>query len=93
MAILQTHSPASLRTPLSRPANPGNLTEAARPYLVAGRKGRTAANNTAFIALPQESEDARITGATRSLDRRLLALNLCGSRMSVRAVVETIRIA
>jgi hypothetical protein len=29
-----------------------------------------------LFALPGEPEDARITGGTRSLDRRLLALNL-----------------
>jgi hypothetical protein len=29
-----------------------------------------------FALFPHESEDARITGATRSLYRRLLALNL-----------------
>jgi hypothetical protein len=29
-----------------------------------------------LCALPKEPEDARITGGTRSLDRRLLALNL-----------------
>ena len=28
------------------------------------------------FSMPKESEDARITGGTRSLDRRLLALNL-----------------
>jgi hypothetical protein len=83
MANLQTHLPASLRIP-SRRANPGNLTEDSRPYLIAGRRGRTpAVGKTAFIALPKESEDARITGATRSLDRRLLALNLQGSPMSM----------
>jgi hypothetical protein len=32
-----------------------------------------------LFALPGEPEDARITGGTRSLDRRLLALNLSGS--------------
>ena len=32
-----------------------------------------------FAPLPQEPEDARITGVTRSLTRRLLALNLPGS--------------
>jgi hypothetical protein len=31
-----------------------------------------------LYALPKEPEDARITGGTRSLDRRLLALNLSG---------------
>ncbi len=95
MAILQSKTPASLRThSLSRTANPGNSTEPVRPYLVAGRKGRTpAVGKTAFFALPKESEDARITGATRSLDRRLLALNINGSRMSVKSVASAIRIA
>ena len=32
-----------------------------------------------FSRLPQEPEDARITGVTRSLTRRLLALNLMGT--------------
>lgn len=32
-----------------------------------------------LFALPKEPEDARITGGTRSLDRRLLALNFSGS--------------
>jgi hypothetical protein len=97
MATLQTHGPAS-QVPASlrsntpnRRANPGSLTEATRPYLIAGRKGRTPiVGRTAFIALPKESEDARITGATRSLDRRLLALNLKGSRMSVRTLTDEI---
>jgi hypothetical protein len=31
-----------------------------------------------LFALAKEPEDARLTGGTRSLDRRLLALNLCG---------------
>jgi hypothetical protein len=29
-----------------------------------------------LLSLPKEPEDARLTGGTRSLDRRLLALNL-----------------
>jgi len=32
-----------------------------------------------LFILSKEPEDARITGGTRSLDRRLLALNLSGS--------------
>jgi hypothetical protein len=35
-----------------------------------------------LFTLPKEPEDARITGGTRSLDRRLLALNLSGSRFA-----------
>jgi hypothetical protein len=81
MATLQPHPPSSLRvsapSPRSNvsPVNPS--ADASRPYLVAGRKGRTpAVNKAAFLALPKESEDARITGSTRSLDRRLLGLNM-----------------
>ncbi len=54
-----------------------------RPYLVpftSTKMNRSGRNATAtFLALPRESEDARITGSTRSLDRRLLALNMCGT--------------
>jgi hypothetical protein len=38
-----------------------------------------------LFALPGEPEDARITGGTRSLDRRLLALNLSGSHSTPNA--------
>lgn len=101
MGTLQTHTPSPLRTvsPSQRAGsgNAHNAAEAARPYLIAGRKGRTpAVGKTAFMALPKESEDARITGSTRSLDRRLLGLNVQGSRMSVRsasAEITEIRIA
>jgi hypothetical protein len=34
-----------------------------------------------MFSLPKEPEDARITGGTRSLDRRLLALNFAGPRI------------
>jgi hypothetical protein len=39
-----------------------------------------------LFTLPKEPEDARITGGTRSLDRRLLALNLSGPRLVVKPV-------
>ncbi|HEX9201471.1 MAG TPA: hypothetical protein VF865_18080 [Acidobacteriaceae bacterium] len=35
--------------------------------------------SASLFTLPKEPEDARLTGGTRSLDRRLLALNLSGS--------------
>jgi hypothetical protein len=35
-----------------------------------------------LFALAKEPEDARITGGTRSLDRRLLALNLAIPRLA-----------
>src|SRR5947209_17687692 len=78
MTTLQSHVPASFHSHTqSRRAVPGNLKEDSRPYLIPGRKGRT--TSTSFLALAKEPEDAKITGATRSLDRRLLALNLRGS--------------
>jgi hypothetical protein len=85
MASFLTHIPASLRsTPPSQLAKAGYSLETTRPYLIAGRKERSpAVGRTAFIALAKESEDARITGSTRSLDRRLLALNLRGMRQPV----------
>jgi hypothetical protein len=43
---------------------------------------RQPAPRTANFSLAKEPEDARITGGTRSLDRRLLALNLSGSRFT-----------
>lgn len=91
MATLQTYTPSSLRngSPSRRPTS-GSSAESVRPYLIAGRKERTAAvGRSAFIALPKEGEDARITGCTRSLDRRLLALNLHG-RLPNTAVDATV---
>src|SRR5580704_17414022 len=85
MAIYQQNLPASLR--LGPPGTPENRTVPAtdrRPYLVPVPPRRTVAptrqtvaSTRQFLALyPHESEDARLTGATRSLYRRLLALNL-----------------
>ena len=49
-----------------------------RPYLVAGKDLRPAIGNlTARMA--NEPDDAGLTGVTRSLQRRLLALNLRGT--------------
>jgi hypothetical protein len=41
---------------------------------------KPASRTAAIFTLPKEPEDARITGGTRSLDRRLLALNVSGQR-------------
>jgi hypothetical protein len=40
-----------------------------------------AAMKARALRLPQEPEDAKLTGSTRSLNRRLLGLNLGGSLM------------
>jgi hypothetical protein len=52
------------------------VTTVTHPLLIPFRKpvARTAGLRT----LAKEPEDARLTGGTRSLDRRLLALNLSG---------------
>jgi hypothetical protein len=98
MGTLTTQIPASVKSYLpsasnSTTPNPrfsfSTPTEATRPYLVPERKNRTGSvGKSIFIALAKESEDARITGATRSLDRRLLGLNLRGSKMSVKPVAD-----
>jgi len=95
MAIFQQNLPASLRFgPPAAPENRGVPATDRRPYLVTvpPRKPvasvrRTVASTSQYLALfPHESEDARLTGATRSLYRRLLALNL--PRPSARAEVS-----
>ena len=85
MAIFQQNLPASLRFGPSIPQeNRGIPATDRRPYLVTNPPRRTAASTRQtvsstrqfFALFPHESEDARITGATRSLYGRLLALNL-----------------
>lgn len=85
MAIFQQNLPSSVRFgPPASQENRGLSTTDRRPYLVTVPPRRsalvtrqTATSTRQFFALfPHESEDARITGATRSLYRRLLALNL-----------------
>jgi hypothetical protein len=67
---LRSGSPASLE-------NRGLPVHDRRPYLVPVPPRKPAASTRKYLALfPHESEDARLTGATRSLYRRLLALNL-----------------
>jgi len=85
MAIFQQNLPASLRFGSPAPQENRSLPVAdRRPYLlnIPPRKSPTStrqpvnATRQFFALFPHESEDARITGATRSLYRRLLALNL-----------------
>lgn len=46
------------------------------PLIFPGDAKTVRLRNEFFASLPPEPEDAKITGATRSLHRRLLALNL-----------------
>jgi len=73
--------PSSLR----KPVEPSRFVQtlaarAQRPLLIPNGLAHTMAlSKSRFARLPQEPEDARLTGVTRSLQRRLLALNLKGS--------------
>jgi hypothetical protein len=78
MAILPKYQPESTRSgsALSR-SNYSTRAPEPRPYLVSAQLRRSGAKDKSFLPLfPHESEDARLTGSTRSLYRRLLALNL-----------------
>lgn len=88
MAIYQQNLPASVRFGSPAPhESRGVPATDRRPYLVTATPRRnapptrpTVASTSQYLALfPHESEDARLTGATRSLYRRLLALNLPGT--------------
>ncbi len=76
MAKLQQTSPMSARSVLgvSSAADRGTPASEARPYLVPIQQRKQVQRSLALF--PHESEDARLTGETRSLYRRLLALNL-----------------
>jgi hypothetical protein len=99
MAIFQQNNlPASVRFgPPAAPENRGIPATDRRPYLVAVPPRRpvtstrkTVSTTSQYLALfPHEAEDARLTGATRSLYRRLLALNL--PRPSARTEVSAER--
>jgi hypothetical protein len=93
MAIFKQTLPASLRSGSSfMHENRGQASPDRRPYLVTRKSVSTTQQYMALF--PHESEDARITGTTRSLYRRLLALNLPGSdardaRIDTRIEVES----
>ncbi|HXC94565.1 MAG TPA: hypothetical protein VNU92_02645 [Edaphobacter sp.] len=80
MAIFHQNLPASVR--FGPPQHGRGMANDRRPYLVTApvRKSTATKQTTAtrqfFTLFPHEAEDARITGTTRSLYRRLLALNL-----------------
>ncbi len=78
MATFTQTFPANLRSgsPASR-ENRGLPVLDRRPYIVPIPPRKPAVSTKKYLALfPHESEDARLTGSTRSLYRRLLALNL-----------------
>ncbi len=79
MSMIRNAVPASVRRPLESSRFALGLM-ARKSTLTAGSEARavsTAASR--YSRLPEEPEDARMTGVTRSLNRRLLALNVPGS--------------
>jgi hypothetical protein len=78
MNILPKSAPSSVRSGSSTLRPPyGARGPEPRPYLVSIQQRRAGAPQQPALQLfPHESEDARLTGSTRSLYRRLLALNL-----------------
>jgi len=96
MTTIRNAVPSSVRKPVesSRFAQ-GLMMRAQQSHLVVGPEARAASlAKSRFSRLPQEPEDARITGVTRSLTRRLLALNVPGSlRMGVHIMLPVAKIA
>ena len=85
MSIFPSAVPSSLRANVS--AEPSSF---ARNLMTRAQRGLAASkaaviSKSRFAPMPQEPEDARITG-TRSLDRRLLALNLPSERRTIKRV-------
>jgi hypothetical protein len=96
MSIIRNAIPASLRRPLENSLfAQGFMPKARKTNPIAGPEASAISLiKSRFAPLPQEPEDARLTGATRSLNRRLLALNVPGSlRMSSNHLVPSGKIA
>jgi hypothetical protein len=66
--------------PFSAPRVESGSLPTSATYLCPAHMRQPAPRAACVLALPMEPEDAPITGGTRSLDRRLLALNLAGTR-------------
>ncbi len=91
MSNLYDATPSSLRKPVEPSRFAQNLTiRSNRPVMMSAGPARAAAlSKSRFARLPQEPEDARMTGVTRSLQRRLLALNMKGSRLETSLLIES----
>jgi hypothetical protein len=93
MNIFYTSVPARSRMERIPPSAGSRLPDGSRPYLVQPRpqtqRSDLPAPKTVQL-FPHEPEDARLTGATRSLFRRLLALNLPAGVRTTAQVSETV---
>ena len=84
MENLQNTLPPSLRVPLADPRfTPERSTRTSFAYPVSSAGSAVSVwTKSRFARLPHEPEDAKLTGVTRSLNRRLLGLNVSGSLVS-----------
>ncbi len=73
--------PASLRKPVESVRFAQGLMGRAHMHLPTTDGRMNILAKSLFTPLPEEPEDAKLTGVTRSLNRRLLALNIKGSLM------------
>jgi hypothetical protein len=91
MNILPKFPPSSVRSGSSLPPATGTRSPEPRLYFVGTglRRSTITPEKRVLPLFPHESEDARLTGETRSLFRRLLALNLPIASDSI--TVTTIR--
>jgi hypothetical protein len=91
MTTPQQSPPLLPRSPDARESRGSSVDP--RPYLVTvpNRKPRAVQKYPALF--PHEPEDARLTGATRSLYRRLLALNLPGKIVPATAPATATEVA
>jgi hypothetical protein len=79
MPTIYNALPSSLRKPVETSRFAHDLvTRSQRPLSM---PPPSLISKSRFARLPQEPEDARMTGVTRSLQRRLLALNVQGTRL------------
>ena len=96
MSMIRNAVPASLRRPLeSSRFGQDSMVRGQNSTFTASPEARAISlAKSRFARLPQEPEDARLTGVTRSLNRRLLALNVPGSlRMSDDEMLTMAKIA
>jgi hypothetical protein len=91
MSNFSDATPSSLRKPVESSRFVQSLAaRGQRPVVMVSGAARVAAlSKSRFARLPHEPEDARLTGVTRSLNRRLLALNLCGTLLHLDSLVES----
>ncbi len=87
MADLKNAVPSSLRKPSDTSRFAYDLISQAQRTTFAGVDVNVAPRaKSRFARLPEEPEDARITGVTRSLARRLLGLNMPKLMVSAKTI-------